>query len=279
MTDAVLRGAMNQMKKAFGLIFLICLIFTSSQGRADLPGEALHPIVCGSFLLGGSTSGRWLQPKEVAPGITGGESYRVYSPVQLLGYGTGGKVSLSEIGGMPLIEIKSAITSKENNLAVCGEWNALPRIPKLQSNENAVYINIIADILKQNGLSNAPLKIVQHYRIDLEGDGVEEVLIKAEHMPLLEPVSKKGTYSLILLRKIVQGKVENILIEKEFHLKDTSLRQGGSSSYQIVFLADLNGDGLMEMIIGWRYYEGLGYRVYEIKNHQVKMVLESGMGA
>lgn len=267
------------MKKYLCLFFVLYLLILPNFTYAKKNSEDDHPIVCDGFLMGGSKSGKWIEPKELGLNIRGGEVYKLYSLFKYIGEGTGSQVTLSEPGEVELIDIKLSTIQKEPYIAISGDWNALPRIPKVQSNSIDVYKKIVAEVLKSNGLSNVPINIVKSYRIDLDGDGMEEVLLKAEYMPQLEPTCKKGTYSFILLRKIINGKVENILLEKGFYAKDTTFEQGCPFSYDISFFSDLNGDGLMEVILGWKYYEGLGYNVYEIKNNQVKTVLSNGMGA
>ena len=113
--------------------------------------------------------------------------------------------------------------------------------------------------------------------MDLEGDGTDEVLIQAEHMPEETfIVMKKGTYSFILLRRLRQGMVESILLEWGFYKKDGNFEDGCPDAYRLHALADLNGDGVMEILTGYRYYEGEGYTVHDPKT--LRAVLENGCG-
>ena len=67
------------------------------------------------------------------------------------------------------------------------------------------------------------MKIDNILRVDLDGDGEEEVLIsaanyfaKADRVPMRSPA---GSYSMVLLRRVVAGKVETQLVAGEFHPK------------------------------------------------------------
>lgn len=67
------------------------------------------------------------------------------------------------------------------------------------------------------------VKIDNIVRVDLDGDGEEEVLISAtnyfskdDRVPMRSPA---GSYSMVLLRRVVSGKVETQLVEAEFHPK------------------------------------------------------------
>ena len=43
--------------------------------------------------------------------------------------------------------------------------------------------------------------------------------------------------------------------------------------------ADLNGDGVLEIIAGTAFYEGYDYRVFEVKGGKVREVLSCGAGS
>ena len=67
------------------------------------------------------------------------------------------------------------------------------------------------------------MKIENILRVDLDGDGEDEVLISATNyfdkknrVPMRSPA---GSYSMVLLRRVVAGKVETQLVEGEFHPK------------------------------------------------------------
>jgi hypothetical protein len=66
--------------------------------------------------------------------------------------------------------------------------------------------------LKSKGIDQPKVKIDNIIRVDLDGDGEEEVLIsgtnyfeKDEGAPMRSPA---GSYSMVLLRRVVAGKVE-----------------------------------------------------------------------
>ncbi len=189
----------------------------------------------------------------------------------------GSEVTHSEPLDFKMIDIKDI--PKETRIAISGNWDALPRIPKVQSNDLDVYKKIIKDILKQNGLENVPICIQQNYRIDLDGDGTEEVFIKAEYIKKIAPTCDKGTYSLILLRKIINGQVKNILFVKDIFTKNIDDGQRMTTSNSIYSITDVNGDGILEIVLSYKYYEGYLFNLYEIKNNQFKIVLSGGEGA
>ncbi|MCX5887857.1 MAG: hypothetical protein NTY36_00210 [Deltaproteobacteria bacterium] len=101
-----------------------------------------------------------------------------------------------------------------------GSFNALPRVPRLLDTEQQVYKDAAADILRQKGLAHPQLRLNQVSRVDLEGDGAEEVLVSATHYARgLSASDSPGDYSLVFLRRLVKGKVVTNLIAGDFFPK------------------------------------------------------------
>ena len=91
----------------------------------------------------------------------------------------------------------------------------------------------------------------------------------------------KGSFSILVLRKIVNGSVKNFVLNCDVHTENTD----PSSSnwriryiYSIIGFADLNGDGKMEIISSGQYYEGKFYEIFEVNKDSAKSVLVRGMG-
>ena len=85
------------------------------------------------------------------------------------------------------------------------------------------YIDAVRDFLKTKGITEPKVKIDSIFRVDLDGDGEDEVLISATNyfsqdnsVPMRSPA---GSYSMVLLRRVVAGKVETQLVAGEFHPK------------------------------------------------------------
>lgn len=156
-------------------------------------------------------------------------------------------------------------------------WKILPREAKKISSTDKTYLNIVSGILKSKGLPRAKARIEQAVRVDLDGDGVEEVLISASsYQGNVQPSAKVNDYSFVLLRKIVGKKVENIMIAEEFIKKNVEF--GAPSKYQVSAVADLNGDGKMEIVLYGAYYEGSQATVLELNGNKLMDVLSVGCG-
>jgi hypothetical protein len=99
----------------------------------------------------------------------------------------------------------------------------------------------------------------------------------------IEPIGlgatfKKNTYSIVVLRKITEAGVENIFLTKSIYLEDGEWNDGCPSVNNIEAIADLDGDGEMEIILGYLYYEGSGYKIYDLVDNGLKLVLQSTYG-
>ncbi|MDQ3799514.1 MAG: hypothetical protein M3384_08695, partial [Acidobacteriota bacterium] len=79
----------------------------------------------------------------------------------------------------------------------------------------------------------------------------------------VQPSAQRGSYSFVLLRKIVSGKVRNIIVTGDFVTKNINF--GVPGKFEISSIADLNGDGKLEIIIYGAYYEGNWIEAYEMK--------------
>jgi hypothetical protein len=262
------------------------------------PGAALaapvHPIVAfpdfyqesrsTGYLLGGSTGGRWIKPEAAAGLIPGGESYRLYALTGEVGGSLGVKPAKGE---EPCTEtwyvtLAPFPQSRGSLVAVGGPWNAMPRPVKLTGSEPQVYKEAAAEILKSRGIANPKVNLTQVIRVDLDGDGVEEVLVSATHYETvkpggrLTPNARAGDYSLVFLRKQVQGKVITRVITGEYYPKAKEFN--APAEHRIIGVLDLNGDGVMDIVLSGRYYEGDWVDAYRVDGTTITKVLSMGCG-
>jgi hypothetical protein len=184
-------------------------------------------------------------------------------------------------------------------LTVLCEWEPQPRLPAALSLNSQVYRDIVKRFLAARGLHIETTKLSQLFKIDLEGDGVDEVLICAQNIaakgevcfeadqPLIKGTGllgavQPGAYSLLLLRKLVDGKVAEFPLHVFVSPKGSTPIDDDWTPpivgrfYQT---ADLNGDGVLEIIAGTACYEGYDYRVFEVKGGKVREVLSCGAGS
>ena len=77
-----------------------------------------------------------------------------------------------------------------------------------------------------------------------------------------------GDYSIAILRRLVEGEVQTAIlgffkVDDDF---DPTIDVPYIVTYRVTAVADLNGDGRMEIAVNDRYYEGSGTIIYDYVN-------------
>lgn len=266
------------------IAIVLSLAMAAPTAPALADSGAPHPIVFSDtgILLGGSRGGEWLTAAEVAAALSGKELYSHYSLRHRLGSGDGGP---PESFGDPCPDsrfVEMLVPDRGSVVSLAADWNALPRAPREQSPEQKVYRDSAAAFLLENGIETNAAELAQVIRIDLEGDGVEEVLLSASHRAPrtdsdIGAGATPGDYSFILLRKLHEEKVETVMIAQDIHAAPTPYDI--PYTFEIAAILDLNGDGVMEIVLSSGYYEGNAAAVITVDGLKVKQVLIEGCGA
>lgn len=290
------------MKRTIPLL-LPCLVLAlglaataPGQNSPGVAGPAVEGprdlcVLTASFLVGGFGQGKWLSAAQILPFIRGGETYRRFSQTGSTGDSRGGKPVLEEGPGewyrVPAEGIDGAdpagpdggsVVSGEAEVGVSCSWQPNPRPAKALGAKNPAYLAAIGEILRANALKAEP-RLREVYRFDLEGDGVDEVLIVATNADASVPRFVKDTYTLVVFRQVVGGKVVTTLLHEEYYREDRSGEADSPSSYSFAGVLDLNGDGILELILRNGYYEGSGIEVHALEGKKLKLVLNEGVGA
>jgi hypothetical protein len=237
------------------------------------------------YLLGASAGGQWLKPEAAAGLIPGGEQYRLYTLTGEVGNSVGSKPAKGEDACAETLYITLAPfpAGRGSLVAVGGPWNAMPRKLKISSPESQVYREAAAEILRSKGIDNPKVNLTQVLQVDLDGDGVEEVLVSATNYAEfgsgvgMTPDARAGDYSLVFLRKVVQGKVVTRIIKGEYYPK--AKKFAGPAEHRVIGVLDLNGDGILEIVLSGRYYEGDWVDAYRVEGANIIKLFGMGCGA
>lgn len=263
----------KKLRFIFTASLLLCLNGILSAQKTVVP--IIDVKVSG--LLGGVQNGKWLDAKTTFEMLKGEESYSLFGITGKVGELTA-TVESPDVPCEEFYYAKTELDVKQGiGIGTGRDWNVVPRVPKAISLTDKTYLKIVSDILRSKGLPTAKARIEQAVRVDIDGDGVDEVLLTAgSYIGNIQPSANAGNYSFVLLRKIVAGKVKNIMIAEEYVKKKIDF--GAPSRFEVSAIADLNGDGKMEFVLYGEYYEGSEAGVYEIKGDKAVEVKELSAG-
>lgn len=164
-------------------------------------------------------------------------------------------------------------------LAISAPWNLVPHFVQTET-DDGTYSDFARPLLASRGLDVAHPVIKQILRIDLDGDGVNEVVVVAEDIEDDGLFAREGDYSIAFLRKVVDGEVQTAILGDSVVAEVEEGVTPFVLSFDVPAVADLSGDGKMEIVVTSKYYEGLGFGVWEYVNDDLGPVLqiESGCG-
>jgi hypothetical protein len=234
------------------------------------------------LVVGGWDGSKWVHDKAWHAHIRGGEQYRFYAADGPGAQASGRKAVLSEASGASwVVNLSRAPSSSAECIGLTGTWNAVPRGAGALDPSSAVFKAAASGVLRMKGLSGAAVKVTQAVSVDLDGDGTEEALISASSPRLLDKSGEALTsahstdYSFVLLRHQSGGRFVTDLLAGQFKPGKNDTAQ----VYEIGTPLDLNGDGKMEIVVHWRYYEGGGVQVFELKGGRPRLALSASDGA
>lgn len=252
----------------------------STSTSAPLAGNwADQPLIVTDLgALGWWDGSDWVRAEEVgALPVVGGEDYQV----SLLGGASltsgGSQTTVCE----PLlnlgVELEDAnflgLWPGPYGVAISAGWDLHPHLFQSFSDDGS-YAGFARELLASRGLDVANPVIKQLYRTDLEGDGTNEVLVVAEEVsPGL--FGQQGDYSIIFMRKAVQNEVQTAVFGDSVITDPEDIFL---ISFTLGTVADLNGDGKMEIVVDSAYYEGLGVEVWEYVDDDLGQVPRVSMG-
>lgn len=271
-------------------------------------GAELCPIVDAKYgyLFGASKDGKFIKPAKAAKALPKMMEYRLFSLENEIGRSRGAHPKSIEEPCPDVLSVEfnpkpdstaKTLTGEWNDskrdqkgeeaaVALAASWNPLPRKPRVQDPTQEVYQNAVRDFLTSRQIREPQIKITKIVRVDLDGDGEDEVLISATNYPKTEdegdddsaPIHspQAGNYSFVLLRRVVEGKVRTQLVAGEVYAKTNE--SAAANVYQIQAVLDVDGDGKMEVIVHSFYYEGGESTIYRCEPAKVTPLLSVGCG-
>ena len=178
------------------------------------------------------------------------------------------------IPGSPLLP-DTPVSLGYNAVAVTADWPIQPREVRQVGLENPEYATIGASLFAGTPTA-AEGSVVQAVRVDLDGDGVEEVLVTYER--ITEPnFGAENDFTGIYVRyPSADGSVVDELLTGDVLADPVDFPTVGR--FTIAAVADLNGDGTMEVMVRERFWESAGMSVYAVEDGRLMRVGGGGCG-
>jgi hypothetical protein len=235
-------------------------------------------VVTGFGALGWWDGSNWVQVDSgTALPVAGGEDYQVAFVGLEATIGGGAPTTLCEPLDNPGVELENELVLGDwpgpLGVAVSASWILVPHLVE-EIEDDGTYAAFASELLAERGLDVPEPAIKQLLQVDLEGDGVNEVLVVAEDVSA-GLFAEDGDYSIAFMRRTVQGDVQTaILGESVVVTADSPV----VNSFSVGAVADLNGDGRMEVVLSTAYYEGVGVEVFEYVDDDLGLTKQISAG-
>jgi hypothetical protein len=241
-----------------------------------------EPLITAAFGALGWWDGRdWVDAESAGTlPVAGGEDYQVVRLDQVGMTSGGPQITVCEPLELIGVELDDPDLLGDfpgpYGVAISAPWPLQPHLFE-EISDDGTYAGFAAELLSSRGLDVADPVIKQLFRTDLEGDGVNEVLVVAEDVSqnlLMEP----GDYSIAFMRTVIQDQVQTAILAETVALDEDDTFAGAHSFGGV---ADLNHDDKMELITGSAFFEGFTLTVWEYLSDDLGpvRVLEAGCGA
>ncbi len=253
-----------------------------AQGAQPFVGVSPEGITC---LIGGAAKSGLVEGPAVAPDIEPLHEFTLITPEgpRLTAWSRGKPFRVGGKGECePHFQVKLPLEPAQLGpymLAISGPKRLvakkLPGDLEILPPDDSGAVALVARYLKSKGLDAQPVAIVQAFRVDLNGDGAKDMLVNAINTQ--RTTASAGEYAVVLARLAGAPGEPAIALAEDITPETTSF-QSTLWENTIVAIADLDGDGAMEIVVYGEFFRGEGWEVLRIRNGKADQPLFCGCG-
>lgn len=241
---------------------------------------AVVPIVVHSssaYLLGGVQAGRWIDGPTAAPSLRGGERYRVRANQAAETAATGGEPTQLDETCNQAYTVDLEPTVSGDAVAVGGTWPLQPRIPRELAAADPSLQQAVTAFLQGKGIAQPDERITRAVQVDLDGDGGEEAIVTAtRHTAQDATDAAAGDYSFAAVQTSANGQSTLVELQGNYFVQAGDF--AAPNTYRLLGVLDLDGDGVLEVVVNGAYYEGASTSAYQVEGNAARALLTTGCG-
>ncbi len=149
-------------------------------------------------------------------------------------------------------------------IAISTDWDLTPHNVASLGLDSIAYKNIARELLSEFDIDDSDPELTVLVETDLDGDGNVEIFFGVERIADSLMFGTDNDYSLLYMRKVIDGRFTNLLIYGD--IENADYGKGVLNSIRLSAIADLNGNGRMEVVAGLMNYEGSSTSVIEFND-------------
>ncbi|HXF84477.1 MAG TPA: hypothetical protein VNK49_03730 [Anaerolineales bacterium] len=226
------------------------------------------------LLLGGVSREGWYAPDMSVARFSGEAAYGLHNMEYVDKYFLWGKSPEFSPACKTYFVGTDADLQETGFVVTLDGWDVIKREVTELAADGKFYQGAVTDWLKAEGVSSPRIEIMQIFRVDIEGDGADEVFISATRLDESQHTTKAGDYSVVLMRKISGSDVVTKLIIGDIY-RSEELELTFPRTYSLANFIDLNQDGVLELIVEIQGWEKFGAAVFQIDGLEVIQTLRA----
>ena len=171
--------------------------------------------------------------------------------------------------------MRSSAVLPESMVGVASGWVTGKRETTDLSPTDPAYVQAVTEWFQSRGASPGEIHITRILQADLEGDGINEVLLSATYFKDISGhMTETGDYSVVLMRKVLGNNVLTIPLISEYYVSSAP-ELSYPRTYTLAEAIDLNRDGILEVVVDVSRWEGNGAIVFRVDGQNAREVLRA----